>query len=255
MTKLSNLCITAALTYLVCSTSVLAEDEKSNPSIRPIEIFACDYNNGKDAADLVRATARWNTWMNKNNQSEYWAFTLAPMFHSEQIDFDVAWVGGWKDGATMAASTEFWLTKGALMQAEFAKVVTCNIHTNFAVLDISPSPDPWASGPVEFSNCTVEKGRSHEDAIGAIHKWIAYQSEHGIESGNYVLYPAYGESSEAEYDFKWVVGYSYKAFGKNYDMYGTGAGWRKAEELFGGLLDCDNARVYHATAVRTVELD
>lgn len=243
---------------LICFSGMhaaIAEEEGNNLKIRPMEILACNYNDGKNMDDLLRATGRWNSWMDNQNQDTYWAYILVPVYHSSEIDFDVAWVGGWKDGATMGASNEFWITKGESMQAEFAKVVTCNIHTNFAVLDVKASPDPWQSGPIEFSNCTIKDNRSFDDAIGAVHKWVAYQSENGIEAGHYALFPAYGESSEAEYNFKWVTGYSYEEFGKNYDQYGTGGGWRTAEELFGSLMDCDSARVYHGFPVRTVEID
>ncbi len=74
--------------------------------------------------------------------------------------------------------------------------------------------------------------------------------EHGIEADHYVLFPAFGERSDAKYDFKWVTTRTWDAFGKSYDQYGTGGGWMKARELFEGLLDCDSSRVYVSERVR-----
>ena len=61
----------------------------------------------------------------------------------------------------------------------------------------------------------------------------------------WVLWPAYG-GGDAEFDFKFVDSFpSYASLGADYDQYGK-EGYKKADELFNGLLDCDDARSYVA---------
>lgn len=245
-----------ALAYLAAAVTAIADShESADPGFRPVELIACNYVDGKGMKDLLRVADRWNDWMDDEGQDNYWAFTLMPLFHSEEIDFDFVWAGGWADGANMAVSTEHWLTQGGDLSAEFEEVVSCSAHLVFAVLAMQSLPDPWQVGPVEFSNCTVKRGREMSETLKAMEEWVAYTTENGVHAGHFVLFPAYGETSDAEYDFKWVSHYSYAGFGKNFDMFGTGGGWRKWQDLIERHLECDSARVYHATPMRTVDLE
>jgi hypothetical protein len=255
---LAVLCLAALPTAVAVAESqeeAEAEAEApAGPSFRPIEIYACNFNEGQTMADLMEVTAAWNAWMDEEGRTGYWASLLVPMYHSTEITFDIGWVGGWESGAAMAESTEFWINNGGEHQAAFQRVVDCNIHTNFAVLTVQPNPNPFQPGPVEFTDCTVEEGKQMSDAAGAVQQWAAHEGEKGITAGHFMLFPAFGESSDAEYSFKWVSVYSYDAFGSAYDDFGSGGGWRKYGELFGDLMDCDSSRLYHATTVREVEL-
>ncbi len=48
----------------------------------------------------------------------------------------------------------------------------------------------------------------------------------------WLLFPAYGERSDARYNFKWAIGYeSYPAFGRNYDQLTNGESLDKYNEL------------------------
>ena len=117
---------------------------------------------------------------------------------------------------------------------------------------MQPNPNPWAPGPVEFTNCTVAEGRDFlTEVIPAVHKWAAHEGE---GTGHFMLFPAWGEASDSEYDFKWVSVSSYETLGTSYDDYGQGGGWQKWGELFKGLLECDSPRLYHGMNVREVDL-
>ncbi len=232
----------------------VAEEQAMAPTFRPVEIYGCTYQDGMGMADLAKVTASFNAWMDETGQHDYWAYVLVPYFRSKELEYEVLWVGGWQSGAAMAKSIERWMTEGSAAAADFDKVIDCAANTNFAVMDLQPPGTPAASGPVEFSNCTVEKGRKMSDALAAVRAWVAYEKEQGIAADHFLLFPAYGESSKAEYDFKWVTSSTWAAFGKSYDQYGTGGGWKKAGELFEDLLDCDSGRVYQGTRTRSLEM-
>ena len=247
--------LAVAMVCLLAAGHAVAQTEKKEApgaAIRPMELFSCDYLEGKGLADLQQVAAKFNAWMDSSGQQNYWAFLLMPYFRSSEQDFDVLWAGGWKTGADMAVEIQHYVEAGGAVAAEFDKVVRCDTTTNFAVMDLSKAPSPPDSGPVTFTNCTVKEGRKFADALAAVHGWIAYQKEHGIEEDNYLLFPAFGEKSDAKYSFKWVTTSTWAAFGKSYDQYGTGAGWMKADELFDGLLDCDSGRVYVSQRLRSL---
>ena len=234
----------------VAASGQEAKKEGGGMSIRPMEIYTCSYRDGKGYADVKGAAAKFNSWMDATGQHDYWAFLLTPYYRSDQQNFDVLWAGGWRTGADMGRSLERWIREGGEAAAAFDAAVTCDTNTNFALMDLSAAPKPPDSGPVEFSNCTIKEGRKFEDSLAAVRAWVAYEKEHGIEADHYVLFPAFGERSDAKYDFKWVTTRTWDAFGKSYDQYGTGGGWMKARELFEGLLDCDSSRVYVSERVR-----
>jgi hypothetical protein len=231
-----------------------AEEPASSPSIRPAEIYGCTYRAGKGMADLMPVVDRWNAWMDRTSQNDYFAYLLVPLYHSTDRKFDVLWVGGWPSGAAMGAGLQRWVTEGGELSAEFDKVVDCPTVTNFAVMDLQKASNPPASGPVEFSDCKVVKGREFADALGAVRAWVSYQAEHGIASDRFILFPAFGESRDASYSFKWVTTSDWAALGKSYDQYGNGGGYQKAQELFDGLLDCDSSRLYVSRRIREMQM-
>lgn len=227
-----------------------AKKEGTGMAVRPMELYTCKYRAGKGLADLQQVAKRFNAWMDATHQDNYWAFLLSPYFRSADQDFDVLWAGGWRSGADMAGEIKRWVEEGGAVGAEFDKVVSCVTTTNFAILDLSAEPAPPDSGPVTFTNCTIKEGRKFPDALAAVNAWLAWEKEHGVTSDNYILFPAFGEKSDAKYSFKWVTTSSWDDFGRSYDQYGTGGGWMKARDLFDGLLDCDSGRVYVSQRVR-----
>jgi hypothetical protein len=188
--------------------------------------------------------------MDASNGPAYTAYNLMPLFHSHEVGFDVAWLGVWADGVTMGAGIKHWLSEDGGLHAEFGKVIDCDAHQNFAALTIKPEKTP-SDGPVEFSNCTTRKGISVAEAIAAVHEWSAHETENGSDAARWILFPAYGETSEAKYDFKYVEAYpSYESFGQAYDRFGTGGGYMEHRKIIARVMTCDSARGYDSRNVR-----
>ena len=79
--------------------------------------------------------------------------------------------------------------------------------------------------------------------------------EHGIVGGSWDLWPVWGETSDADYDFKAVSSTpNYTTLGANWAKYADGH-YMKSMELFDDKLDCDSARVYTAVVQRLMEDD
>lgn len=239
---------------VVGSGTVLAQDDEPAPPLRPVETWTCDYNEGKTRADLDKANAAWNKWMDETGQDHYTAFIMTPQFFGEW-NFDVAWVGVAKDGNSFGKGTDRWLSEGGEIGAMFGEVVTCSSHGSFVSMNVKRMPPSDEEGDgkfvIEFQNCSLEKETdgAFDEFIEAQEQWNAYADEHGFDYNAWVWWPIHGETDDS-YDFKYVSAIAdYTTFGANWQLYADGH-WRKSNELLDALLDCDIARAYDGTMLR-----
>ena len=249
----------AALSLLVGASPVFADnhEEDSDGGFIPIEIFACNFEDGKGPDDLNAVTAKWNAWMDEEGATDYFAALMYPNFSSD-LGFDVGWIGGWSDGNAMGAGTDMWIGQNGELGAEFDAVLECPTHTLFASVrmkDPGESEDDDKSFVLSFSNCTIEEGKEFEDVEAAQTAWNAYADEHGFKGGAWYMWPVWGESVDADYDFK-AVGSTpnYTTLGANFQLMADGH-WRKSQEIWGDVLDCDSSRIYTSYVVREMPDD
>ncbi|MDJ0812643.1 MAG: hypothetical protein QNJ23_02875, partial [Woeseiaceae bacterium] len=222
----------AALMLLVGSGSVIADghEEYSDDNIIPVEIFACSFEEGMGPDDLNAVTAKWNEWMDDEEVTTYFAAHLYPAFSTE-LPFDVGWIGGWSDGNAMGSGTDMWMGEGGELGAEFDAVLDCPSHVLFATMNMREPKDSDDDDDdnfvLMFSNCSMNEGTSFEDVEAAQKKWNAHADEHGFIGGSWVMWPVWGESADADYDFKFVGSTpNYTALGGNFQMMAEGH-WRK----------------------------
>jgi hypothetical protein len=241
------------LTFLALVTvtgGALAEDGAARP-LAPLEMLSCRFNEGKGPADLRGLADGFNAWMEKYDAPAYAAYTISPTSHSDEIEFDLAWLGSWPDPATMGASMEHYYAHGAELGPVFNSVMSCSTNTNYAVATILAPAQPGVFGPLEVTSCSIAEGASRADVEGAITAWSEYAQQERSGAAEWLLYPAYGERSDAHYDFKWATGYaSYRAWGEDYDQLRNGGGHARYAELFAALLTCDSPRLYSVTPIR-----
>jgi hypothetical protein len=244
-----RLAVSAAL--LVLSAGAIAQEEGDSAEgapIVPVELYACKFHDGKGNADLDQWVAKWNTWVD-GQDVPYSAWTLTPFYYGSDQDFDFAWLGVSPDAATLGRAYDKYLAEGSL-EAAFAEFANCGAHGNFATMNFKEPPDDDSPNFVlNFSDCKRKEGKSFDDIYPALKAWSAYRTEHGSKAGMWVMWPAFG-GGNADFDFKIATSYpNYEALGEDYDQYGR-EGYKKADELFSGLVDCDEARSYVATQRR-----
>ena len=61
------------------------------PTYGGVEVYACDFAEGKNINDLMKVAKRWDRWA-KQNHSRAYAGHLTPFF-SDGSDAGVYWVG------------------------------------------------------------------------------------------------------------------------------------------------------------------
>jgi len=258
MKKILTTTVSAALVMFLGFGTAIAQDEKSDePKATPVETWTCDFNEGKGPADLEKVIAEWNDWMDDQGTTDYFAATITPNYFGER-PFDIGWLGAWTDGNAMGAGTDLWINEGSDVAAKFWEVLTCGSHTNFVSINVKRLPEnddeSDDSFVLTFSNCSMEEGKEYSEFTEAQKTWNAYADENGFVSSAWVFWPVFGESDN-DYDFKYVTGTDdHTTLGANYQL-STEGHWRKSNELFSDLVDCDISRVYDAKVVREIESD
>ena len=122
--------------WLIFASGITSADEHaSQPHMVPAEAYGCTFNDGKTMADLDKVIKKWNDWMDASGDKSYGAWTMAP-HHFDEWPFDVAWIGSWTDGVAMGKGKDNYSNKGGAIAAEFAKVVTCGMHSAFSELNV-----------------------------------------------------------------------------------------------------------------------
>ena len=246
---------------LLLSAGIAVADEHAGEAdeanvATPVEMFACKYNEGKGPADLDAATKNWNAWADKNGVDDYSAWTLVPYYSGPEQDFDVLWLGGSDNAKTLGRVQDTWLATGSKEAEGFAEVVTCDGHAAYAVLRIKKPPkrDNPSNVVISFSDCNTAEGVTFDDLYLSLIEWGKYKGENGSTGGMWVFFPSFGGGGE-EFDFKWVTAHqNLEDMGADWDQFSE-SGWKKANELFAGKLQCDSSRAYLATNRRMAAED
>ena len=215
----------------------------TGPQFSPIEIFACNYVKGKGRADLDKVIADWNKWMDDSNAEPYSAWIYTAYYGSPDYQFDIAWLGVWADGKSMGKGTDQWLTSGGAISAGFDKVLKCAAHANFASTQMrSGGSENADSAVLGFSDCKFKEGSKFADGMKAAADWNAYSAQQGSIASEWFFFPVYG--ADPDWHFKKVNAHpNYAALGADYDWYGNGGGFMKAQEMIGDAYDCGVARI------------
>jgi hypothetical protein len=247
-----NVCLVITLLSSLFASAAVAQDEAAETRLvfTPIEIFICNYKKGKGPEHLDKVIANWNKWMDDTGAEPYSAWIYTSFYNSPDYDFDVAWLGVWSDGRSMGKGTDHWLAAGGAQADAFEKVMTCPLHANFASTELRGGPSENADSAVlEFSDCKFKEGAKFADAMSAASNWNAYMTAEGSVGSEWFFFPVYG--SDPEWHFKRVNAYpNYAELGADYDRYGNGAGYVKAQELHGDAYTCGVSRIYNSKRVR-----
>ena len=235
---------------LLLAAAASAQEQAPQPT-PVVEVFGCTFNGTNDMADLQAVTTRWNTWADRNNITNYTAFLMTPYLHSDQLTYDVLWLGAWPNGTAMGTEEAKWFATGGEVEEGFSEVIDCSTHAQYAEFVIGAPEGPTPEAPIAaFSDCKVHEGRTVDEALTALGQWREYLVANGVNEFNAVFFPVAGESPDADYDFKTVEGYeTIESYGRALDVV-TRGGYQRAGELFDRLLECDSPRVYIFDLVR-----
>lgn len=258
MSRLILTILSAGILTLVSATCVEAQGDDRLAKFVPTELHACNFKEGQGPNDLDAASGKWKAYMDKNKDDTYLAWTLTPQYYSDEQDFDVLWLGAWKDGNAMGKGRDNYHATGGAVMAEFAKVVDCRAHLGFVSKAFKLPANDEAGAPdtsvITFTDCSMKEGATYDTVVAGISAWAKMLGDNGSESGLYQWWPVYG-GGETAFDFKLLsVHANYASLGADLERLGNGALWRKRMELVGDQFDCDVSRVYDAKLRRAAKV-
>jgi hypothetical protein len=250
MKKIIKLSLLTLLSLFLVQVTFAQDEGTSGPTFAPVDIFACNFNEGKTQADLDKAVAGWNKWMDKSGAAPYQAWTYTAYYNSPAYSFDIAWLGAWPDGNAMGAGTDQWLADGDAQANSLNEVLKCEAHSNFASTQIKGGASENSKHAVlGFSDCSMKEGASFSDMMSGVAAFSNYMSEQGSVASQWIFFPVYG--AEVDYDFKMVEAYpNYTELGADYERYGNGGGYIKSAEMLNDLFECGTSRIYNSTKIR-----
>ena len=245
-----------ACSFLFANTAIAQVSEDGMGKILPVHLYACSYNDGKDAGDLERVIGRWSDFMDDNEVDTYSAWTLTPYHYGANQEFDVIWLGVYASGNALGEGTDTWLTTGGDLQEAFAEVIDCNIHIGLAsaMYKAPPEDAPTDSAIITMMDCKLNEGHRYSDIREAEIEWAAHLNSVGSTAGIWHWFPRFG-GGDQDFNYKVVNGYAnYTELGKDMERRMNGGDFGVSRGIFGDIDECDDARVYVATGRRSAQL-
>jgi hypothetical protein len=252
-----NLSVVTLLGASAMSTAQAQDDVRMSKFV-PTEIFACNYKEGKGPSDLDAATENWSQHMDSESADAYAAWTLTRQYYSSEQDFDVLWLGAWKDGNAMGQGRDRYHATGGAVRAGFSAVVDCTGHAGYVSwaykLPADSGAPPSDSAVFAFTDCNVKEGATYDSIVASLKEWAKVLGDNGSKASIYQWWPVYGGGDE-DFDFKIVSVYpNYAEQGADLERVGNGELWRKRMELVGGKFECNVSRVYDGKLRRGAKL-
>lgn len=222
----------------------------------PVELYTCNFHEGKGPGDLDAVIDKWNDWADKARIDDYAAWTLTPYYFGPEQTFDFIWLGAGKNGVALGKAQDLYNAEDAGLRAAFNETIHCDAHVNFASIAYKlPPKDKTPSDTVlTFSDCKMKEGATFSALGAAMKQWAQHQTDAGLDTPMWHWWPAYGGCGEA-FDFKWLEAHDNLAdLGADYDAYGNGGGYVVRNRLLSHMLSCDSSRAYMAKNRRYAQL-
>ena len=231
---------TAAFVLTVCMMPSQAQD--GPPQFRPIEIWGCNFLDGKDQGDMDDV---YEDLVEAVGDTEYAAFQMNPYFAGQfGQNMDFFYLGAWADGAVMGADLVTFL--GTPDEA-WDETVDCQgsmFASNWIQQPAAPPADGGSTFVMTVSDCDIAHGVSPGQAVGAISRFNDYRVANGMTVGTLVWFPVYG-GGDAEFDFKLTNVYpSAVEMGNAFKWTVDNAAYNVSTQMMQGVVSCDEARVY-----------
>lgn len=244
MKRLFISAVATACVLTIGSSPTLAQD--GPPQFRPLEMWVCAFNDGKDQGDMDDV---YEDIVEAAGDTEYAAFQLNPYFAgSLGTEMDLIYIGAWADGSVMGADMASYM--GTPDEA-WDDTVNCQglmFGSNWLQVPDGP-PDAAATFMMSISDCNVAHGNSAAQAVGAVSSYNDYRVANGLTVGTLVWFPVYG-GGDAEFDFKLVHVYDGpQAMGDAFQWSIDNAAYNVRNNLTEGVVSCDEARVYSGRTI------
>lgn len=254
MKRLNGVAYLALTGVLLASAPSFAQVSANGMGkVVPVEMYACKFNEGKGHSDLAMVIEQWNEFADDSDMDDYAAWLLTPFFYTAEQDFDILWLGAYRDGNAMGAGLHNWISNGQELSAAFGEVVDCVAHVAYSssMYKAPAGGNAPESGLISMMDCKLNEGHRYADIKAAELKWADHLADSGSKAAFYHWRPMYG-GGDADFDYKVVFAYpDFVRAGADIEMVLNGGGREVSEAIFGDIDECDDARVYVTKSIRT----
>lgn len=229
-----------------------ASAQQATDRAAPVEFFACNYQDGKGLSDLMKVGKKFSQWADKNDMN-YSAWILTPQFTAADVGFEVGWLGGWSDGNAFGKGQDAWMAGGSDLAGDFDAVIDCMSHEMASSAAVNAPDGPGGNGVVMFSECTLQPGKTHRQALDGHRKVGAMMKGMGSKASSWAFYPGMG-SGDIDFHYWSVIAFNnYTEMGAATELYINGGGWEKAMGILAPLTRCKSPSVFDAHVVRRAQ--
>lgn len=250
MDRMLKMFVVIALVVSTWAHNALAQEPADAPA--PIEAFYCNFQDGKDMADLTKVAQRFSKWADENF-SDYSAWILTPAFGQLADLPEVLWLGSNTSGIMMGKGQDAYMASGGDIQGEFDKVVDCYAHALASSVPVHAPDGPPGNGVVMFSQCSIAEGSDWSKATAAHKQFAGAMRELGANNSNWLFFPMLGGPAGMAFDYWGVTTFgNWTEYFSAYELYVNGGGWQKQMEALDGVAGCGvgTASVWNVQLVR-----
>ena len=225
------------------SLSVFSEESNPEPQGSALEIFQCNFSNGKDLDDTLKVASKWDEWADENYSVPYAGYVMTP-FYQRKSDFpyDLFWLGITPSFQALGTAQDEWSAKGTKLIAEFDRVSPCPNHASIYSFPVRMAKNPTPNGFLTIRGCNNKEGTTQAQYAAANAKQNEYLDSIGVDSLISYWFMGAGSGIEQAYDYLEVMGVSSMSeWGKMPDNFLTG---NPGPQDLDALRDCDTPRVY-----------
>lgn len=180
------------LVTLMTTLTVQADDHMQVPAYGGVEVFGCDFAEGKDLDDLLDSSKKWDTWASENHSQPYSGYLLQPYYYCVLVG-EIYWVGFSPSLAAQGVVQAEWLAQGGELQQGFDSIIPCKSQAQMVWLQVVDEVElPSSQGTVDFAGCAILPGGSQEELAAADAKMNAFNAKNGQASAHLPLVPYSG---------------------------------------------------------------
>ena len=238
MTKFINAAFIAFLSF-----TILSDDSNLEPQGSALEIFQCNFADGKDLDDTLKVASKWDKWADDNYSVSYAGYVMTPFYQRKSdFPFDLFWLGITPSFQALGTAHDEWAANGTKLIAEFERVSPCPNHASIYSFPVRTAKNPTPNGFLTIRGCNNKEGTTQADYAAANAKQNEYLDSIGVDSLISYWFMGAGSGIEQAYDYLEVMGVSsMKEWGKMPDNFLTG---NPGPQDLDALRDCDTPRVY-----------
>lgn len=222
-----------------------------------VESFGCTLVPGKTLADLDKATAAWQSDMDKiPGGDEYFAVTMTPIRANTPVD--VVWIGSYPNLNSWSKNTASYIesSEGQAADARFDRVVSCESGLAFsqALHTGRPAPEVGDTSIIEGYQCKLKHGKTManvDEANAAWVKWIEAEEAANPDADKFSAYMFQPWISNTPYDLVYLVVHGdLGAFGRTNTELFTSSGGQAVGAGFDSVMSCESG-LFQAKVIRT----